>query len=90
MLRLAEFRPELGRALVGEAVDDLLGRVGPAGRAPPARARGTTELIEALAARPTAITSPSSRCYDDVDGARSTMPRRGWSRWACSAIGPTS
>ncbi len=29
MLRLAEFRPELGRALVGEAVDDLLGRVDP-------------------------------------------------------------
>jgi Cu(I)/Ag(I) efflux system membrane protein CusA/SilA len=29
VLRLAEFRPELGRALVGEAIDALLGRVAP-------------------------------------------------------------
>ena len=28
--RLAEFRPELGRALVGEAIDALMGRVSPA------------------------------------------------------------
>ena len=30
VMRLAEFRPELGRALTGEAVDDLLARVAPA------------------------------------------------------------
>jgi Cu(I)/Ag(I) efflux system membrane protein CusA/SilA len=47
--RLAEFRPELGRALVGEAIDDLLGRVG---RASVARKLTTAErdpLIESLA-----------------------------------------
>src|SRR5437763_13595623 len=30
VLRLSEFRPELGRALVGEAIDSLLGRIAPA------------------------------------------------------------
>ncbi len=30
VLRVSEFRPELGRALVGEAIDTLLGRVAPA------------------------------------------------------------
>src|SRR5205823_12213793 len=29
VLRLSEFRPELGSALVGEAIDTLLGRVAP-------------------------------------------------------------
>jgi copper/silver efflux system protein len=46
--RLTEFRPELGRALVGEAIDALLGRVAPAAiaRRPTAAERET--LIEAL------------------------------------------
>ncbi|HMB03953.1 MAG TPA: efflux RND transporter permease subunit, partial [Isosphaeraceae bacterium] len=49
VLRLAEFRPELGRALVGEAIDALLGRVEPSAiaRMPGAAERGS--LIEALA-----------------------------------------
>lgn len=47
--RLAEFRPELGRALVGEAIDALIGRVEPAAlaRKPTPAERGA--LIEALA-----------------------------------------
>ncbi len=47
--RLAEFRPELGRDLIGEAVDFLLARVDPSAiiRKPSADERGT--LVESLA-----------------------------------------
>jgi Cu(I)/Ag(I) efflux system membrane protein CusA/SilA len=49
MRRLADFRPELGRALVGEAVDALLTRVKPAAvaRKPTPAERGA--LVESLA-----------------------------------------
>ncbi len=60
--RLAEFRPELGRALVGEAIDDLLGRVDPSAvaRKPTAgRARGPGRVRWR---RPTATGSPSRSC----------------------------
>ncbi|QEH38092.1 Cation efflux system protein CusA [Aquisphaera giovannonii] len=48
-LRLAEFRPELGRALVGDAIDELLRRVDPRAvrRTPDAPARAA--IAEALA-----------------------------------------
>ncbi len=46
--RLAEFRPELGRALVGEAVDTLLGRVGPAAVARKPTAAEREALVESL------------------------------------------
>ena len=47
--RLAEFRPELGRALVGEAIDALLGRVDPAAVARKPTAAEREALIESLA-----------------------------------------
>ncbi len=47
--RLAEFRPELGRALVGEAVDALIGRVSPAALARRPTAAGREAVVEALA-----------------------------------------
>ncbi len=48
MLRLAEFRPELGRALVGEAIDALLGRVGLGQAVKPTAGRASGRLIEAI------------------------------------------
>ena len=47
--RLAEFRPELGRALVGEAVDALIGRVSPASMARRPSPAEREALVEALA-----------------------------------------
>ena len=47
--RLAEFRPELGRALVGEAVDALLARVEPAAVARKPTAAEREALVEPLA-----------------------------------------
>ena len=50
VLRLDEFRPELGRALVGEAVDALLGRVEPGSRRAEARPPAErSALVESLA-----------------------------------------
>ena len=49
VLRLAEFRPELGRALVGEAIDALLGRVDPAAIARKPTTAERQALIEPLA-----------------------------------------
>ena len=50
MLRLTEFRPELGRALVGDAVDDLLRRLDRQAVSRPLEPRERSGLIEALAA----------------------------------------
>jgi len=50
MLRLAEFRPELGRALIGEAVDDLLRRLDRQAVSRPLKPKEQSELIEALSA----------------------------------------
>ncbi len=47
--RLAEHRPELGRGLAGEAVDDLLGRVGPAALRRPATPAERKALADQLA-----------------------------------------
>ena len=47
--RLKEFRPELGRALVGDAVDDLLARVAPSAVARKPSAAEREALVEALA-----------------------------------------
>ncbi|MHB1561408.1 MAG: efflux RND transporter permease subunit, partial [Isosphaeraceae bacterium] len=47
--RLAEFQPELGRALVGEAVDDLLGRVEPAAVARKPTPAERDALVDSLA-----------------------------------------
>src|SRR5438270_5182934 len=49
VLRLREFRPELGRALVGEALDALLGRVDPAAVAHPPSAAEREAVIGPLA-----------------------------------------
>ena len=46
--RLAEFRPELGRGLVGEAIDALLGRVEPAAVARKPTSAERERLIESL------------------------------------------
>ena len=47
--RLAEFRPELGRGLVGEAIDALLGRVEPAAVARKPTPAEREALVESLA-----------------------------------------
>jgi Cu(I)/Ag(I) efflux system membrane protein CusA/SilA len=47
--RLAEFRPELGHALAGEAVDALLGRVDPAAVARPPMSAERDALVASLA-----------------------------------------
>ena len=63
MLRLAEFRPELGRALVGDAIDDLLRRLDRRDVVRPLTADERTALVESLAAtlwRPARRWSPSS------------------------------
>ena len=44
MLRLAEFRPELGRALVGEAVEELLRRLDRQAVSPTTEAEGTVRV----------------------------------------------
>ena len=46
--RLIEFRPELGRALVGEAIDALLGRVAPAAVARRPTSAERERLVESL------------------------------------------
>ena len=46
--RLEEFRPELGRALVGAAVDSLLGRIAPAAVARKVTAADRENLIDTL------------------------------------------
>ncbi|WZO95914.1 efflux RND transporter permease subunit [Isosphaeraceae bacterium EP7] len=48
-LRMAEFRPELGRALVGDAVDGLLSRLALGSIAKPLDSKARAELIDALA-----------------------------------------
>ena len=48
--RLAEFRPELGRALIGEAIDGLFARVEPAAIARKPHAAERKALVESLAA----------------------------------------
>ena len=50
VLRLAEFRPELGRALIGEAIDALFGRVAPGAVARKPTSNEREKLIEALSA----------------------------------------
>ena len=50
MMRLSEFRPELGRALVGEAVDDLLRRLNRQAVIRPLAPQEQAELIEAMSA----------------------------------------
>ena len=50
MLRLAEFRPELGRALVGDALDDLLRRLDRRDVVRSLTADERTALVESLAA----------------------------------------
>ncbi|HEX8201380.1 MAG TPA: efflux RND transporter permease subunit, partial [Isosphaeraceae bacterium] len=50
MLRLGEFRPELGRALVGEAIDELLRRVDRRAVHRPLSAKERATLVAALAA----------------------------------------
>ena len=47
--RLAEFRPDLGRALVGEAIDSLTGRVPPAALVRSPNAAEREALVESLA-----------------------------------------
>ena len=49
MLRMGEFRPELGRALVGEAVDELLRRLDRKAVNRPLEPKERSELVEALA-----------------------------------------
>src|SRR5262249_8300705 len=50
MLRLTEFRPELGRALVGEAIDRLLDRLDPVALARRPTSAERSALVESLAA----------------------------------------
>jgi Cu(I)/Ag(I) efflux system membrane protein CusA/SilA len=47
--RLAEFRPELGRGLIGEAIDSLLGRVEPTAVARKLTSAERAALVESLA-----------------------------------------
>jgi Cu(I)/Ag(I) efflux system membrane protein CusA/SilA len=54
VLRLSEFRPELGRALVGEAIDTLIGRVAPA-----------SVLRKLTAPEREALITPLARTYGD-------------------------
>ena len=49
MLRLVEFRPELGRALVGEAVEEMLRRLDRKAVSRPLKPNERSELVEALA-----------------------------------------
>ena len=76
--RLAEFRPELGRALVGEAIDALLGRVEPA----------------AVARKPTpaereALIEPLAKTYGDRLAVRGPARRRDRS-WSATPPGGSS
>ena len=50
MLRLVEFRPELGRALVGEAVEEMLRRLDRKAVSRPLKPNERSELVEALTA----------------------------------------
>ena len=82
MLRLAEFRPELGRALVGDAVDDLLRRLDRRDVVRPLTADERTALVESLAVnawRPPRAGAalrrclgPGSRCRPQAGQAGST------------------
>ncbi len=61
MLRLTEFRPDFGRALVGDAVDELLRRVDPRAVRRSLSSSERSALVEELApATPTG--SPPSPC----------------------------
>jgi copper/silver efflux system protein len=73
--RLAEFRPELGRALVGEAVEALLARVRPRAvlRRPTAAERGA--VIDALA-QTYGDRFATAVLPDDVDGLVQDAKRR--------------
>ncbi|MGO9597828.1 MAG: efflux RND transporter permease subunit [Isosphaeraceae bacterium] len=67
MLRLNEFRPELGRALIGDTIDELLRRVDPRAmrRSPTPGDRST--LVEALALT-YAERLATEPLFDDVSG----------------------
>ena len=88
MLRLGEFRPELGRALVGEAVEEMIRRLDRQAVTRPLKPNEQSELVEAL--------TPSygdhlavEPLYDDVAAlCRAAVP--GSSPWAWSMTGPTS
>jgi Cu(I)/Ag(I) efflux system membrane protein CusA/SilA len=67
MLRLTEFRPELGRELVGETIDELLRRVEPRAVHHPLTTGDRSALVEALA--PTyAERLATEPLFDDVSG----------------------
>ena len=67
MLRLNEFRPELGRELVGETIDELLRRVDPRAVRRPLTSSDRSALVEALA--PTyAERLATEPLFDDVSG----------------------
>ncbi len=75
MLRLGEFRPELGRALVGEAVEEMIRRLDRQAVTRPLKPNEQSELVEAL--------TPSygdhlavEPLYDDVTAlCRAAVPR---------------
>jgi Cu(I)/Ag(I) efflux system membrane protein CusA/SilA len=74
-LRLAEFRPELGRDLIGETIDELLRRVGPSARLRTLDERGRAALIDALA--PTyAERMAVEPLHDDVSAFLSDVLKR--------------
>ena len=67
MLRLSEFRPELGRGLVGETIDELLGRIDPGAVSRALTPGDRSALVEALA--PTyADRLATEPLFDDVSG----------------------
>lgn len=67
LLRLNEFRPELGRELVGETIDELLRRVDPRAVRRPLNPQYRSALVEALA--PTyAERLATEPLFDDVSG----------------------
>ena len=89
VLRLAEFRPELGRALVGEAIDALLGRVEPsavARKPTPAEREGADRGPGEDVRRPARV---SRSCPTTCIGTGPRRSRGGSSSWASSATGPT-
>ena len=86
--RLAEFRPELGRALVGEAIDALLGRVEPAAVARKPTPAEREALIESLA-KTYGDRLAVQVLPDDVNAVGQRRRASGSSTWECSAIAPT-
>ncbi len=75
MLRLSEFRPELGRALAGEAVDDLLARVDRGAVLRPLAPRERDQVLGELAAT-YGDRLTLEPLYDDVAGLVRDAARR--------------